>query len=71
MPTHQAASLHAKCIVVDERYTLIGSANFTARGQTRNVEAGALIDDPRFASRLLVQFNGLIGGALFKRAAPR
>lgn len=26
-------NLHAKCVVVDDRLTLIGSANFTGRGQ--------------------------------------
>ena len=44
-------SLHAKCVVVDERLTLIGSANFTDRGQTRNIEIGVLIDDAAFARR--------------------
>ena len=57
---HEGASLHAKCVVVDGEHTLIGSANFTDRAQTRNVEAGALISDHRFATRLIDQFQGLI-----------
>ena len=44
-----AASLHAKCVVVDARWTLITSANFTGRGQERNIELGVLIDNQAFA----------------------
>ena len=62
---HEGASLHAKCIVVDGEHTLIGSANFTDRAQTRNVEAGALISDRRFAARLIDQFHGLINAGHF------
>ncbi|HMR73755.1 MAG TPA: DISARM system phospholipase D-like protein DrmC [Polyangiaceae bacterium] len=50
------ASLHAKCIVVDERKALVTSANFTDRGQTRNIEVGVLIDDAAFAKQLLEQW---------------
>lgn len=57
---YEGASLHAKCVVIDGEHTLIGSANFTDRAQTRNVEAGALISDRRFAARLIDQFQGLI-----------
>lgn len=46
------ASLHAKCVVVDGRWSFITSANFTNRGQTRNVEVGALLDDATFAESL-------------------
>ena len=54
------ASLHAKCIVVDEERTFITSANFTARGQTRNIEVGVLIEDPAFARKLAAQWRGLV-----------
>src|SRR5262249_901124 len=37
------ASLHAKCIVVDDLRALVTSANFTDRGHTRNIEVGVLI----------------------------
>ena len=33
---HDWATLHAKCIVVDDERSFITSANFTDRGQTRN-----------------------------------
>ena len=51
------ASMHAKCVVVDERWSLVGSANFTDRAQTRNVEVGVLLDDALFARELLRQFH--------------
>lgn len=59
------ASLHAKCIVVDLARTLITSANFTDRGQTRNVELGVLIEDRDFAARVAAQWRSLFeSGAL-------
>lgn len=59
------ASLHAKCVVVDERWSLVGSANFTDRGQTRNIEVGALLDDVSFAQALLRQFRGAAAAGVF------
>jgi len=61
------ASLHAKCVVVDQRYALIGSANFTQRGHERNVEAGVLIDDEDFACRLVAQWRSLIDSGAMTR----
>jgi phosphatidylserine/phosphatidylglycerophosphate/cardiolipin synthase-like enzyme len=54
------ASLHAKCIVVDHEQTLITSANFTDRGQTRNLEVGVLIRDALFAQSLEQQWFNLV-----------
>jgi phosphatidylserine/phosphatidylglycerophosphate/cardiolipin synthase-like enzyme len=54
------AVLHAKAVIVDARYTLLTSANFTEAAQQRNIEAGALFDDPRLAARLSQQFNQLL-----------
>ncbi len=53
-------SLHAKCVVVDYQYSLITSANFTDRGQTRNFEAGVGIEDQTFAASLVRQWHNLI-----------
>jgi phosphatidylserine/phosphatidylglycerophosphate/cardiolipin synthase-like enzyme len=53
-------SLHAKCVVIDHHLSLVTSANFTDRGQTRNLEAGVLIDDPAFARALERQWSNLI-----------
>jgi phosphatidylserine/phosphatidylglycerophosphate/cardiolipin synthase-like enzyme len=59
------ASMHAKCVVVDERWSLVGSANFTDRGHTRNVEVGALVDDAIFAREVLRQFHAARDLGLF------
>jgi phosphatidylserine/phosphatidylglycerophosphate/cardiolipin synthase-like enzyme len=63
------ASLHAKCIVVDDERSLITSANFTDRGQTRNIEAGVLIEDAGFASELAAQWRQLVSEGLVTRYA--
>ena len=65
--TGEYASLHAKCVVVDAQRTLIGSANFTSRAQTRNVEVGVLVEDRRLATNLLEQFGGLVRAGDFQR----
>lgn len=51
------SSMHAKCVVVDRRLSIVTSANFTDRGQTRNVEVGVEIEDPQFAEHLVRQFR--------------
>lgn len=61
------ASLHAKCVVVDEELTFVTSANFTDRGQTRNIELGVLIRDPELARTVLTQWNLLISDRLVER----
>jgi phosphatidylserine/phosphatidylglycerophosphate/cardiolipin synthase-like enzyme len=53
-------SLHAKCVVVDERWSLVTSANFTNRAQTRNIELGVLIDDEPFAQKITGQWRALV-----------
>jgi phosphatidylserine/phosphatidylglycerophosphate/cardiolipin synthase-like enzyme len=57
-------NLHAKCVVVDDRFALIGSANFTHNAQARNIELGVLIDDPMFARDLSRQWMGLVEAGL-------
>jgi phosphatidylserine/phosphatidylglycerophosphate/cardiolipin synthase-like enzyme len=53
-------SLHAKCAVIDGREALITSANFTWRGQYRNVELGVRIQEAAFAKRVEAQFSRLV-----------
>jgi len=53
-------SLHAKCVVVDDTQAFLSSANFTDRGQDRNIEAGVLLHDELFARTLAQQWMGLI-----------
>jgi phosphatidylserine/phosphatidylglycerophosphate/cardiolipin synthase-like enzyme len=67
---NSTASLHAKCVVVDERRTLIGSANFTDRGQTRNVEIGVLIDEAAFAREVVLQWQGLVNQGFVEQCVP-
>jgi phosphatidylserine/phosphatidylglycerophosphate/cardiolipin synthase-like enzyme len=61
------ASLHAKCIVVDECKTLLTSANFTEAAQLRNIEAGVFIADESFAHSLTRRFKALIANGLQQR----
>ena len=63
------ASLHAKCLVVDAKWSLITSANFTNRGQTRNIELGVLIEDGDFATRVLAQWGSLVEAGLLEQVA--
>ncbi len=60
-------SLHAKCVAVDSRRAFVSSANFTLRGQDRNIETGVLIDDPNFAVQLDRQWMSLIEGGFVLR----
>lgn len=46
------ASLHAKCIVVDEQYAFVSSANFTERGQKRNIELGVRVEGRHLAGAI-------------------
>jgi hypothetical protein len=65
---HVAVSMHAKCVVIDHEYTLITSANFTDRGQTRNIEAGVAIEDRGFAASLERQWFNLVDAGVVVRA---
>lgn len=58
--------LHAKCVVVDDEVALVTSANLTGAAQHRNIEAGVLVRDPAFASRLRQQFDALIAAGLLR-----
>jgi phosphatidylserine/phosphatidylglycerophosphate/cardiolipin synthase-like enzyme len=57
-------SLHAKCVAVDGKRALVSSANFTLRGQDRNIETGVLLHDVAFASQLERQWRSLIDEGL-------
>lgn len=61
------ASLHAKCVVVDDETSFITSANFTNRGQSRNIEAGVLIEDVHFAEQLAGHWRQLVSEGLVLR----
>jgi len=63
------SSLHAKCVVVDERVAFISSANFTEAAQVRNVEIGALIRSESFARQLGGRFVSLAEQHLLQRVS--
>ena len=60
-------SLHAKCVVVDERWAFVTSANFTEAAQERNIEAGVLLDHPRLAGALVGRFHALRDAGRLRR----
>jgi phosphatidylserine/phosphatidylglycerophosphate/cardiolipin synthase-like enzyme len=64
------ASLHAKCIVVDDSRAFVTSANFTEAAQERNIECGVLVNDPHFGRALRDQFESLVTTGGLKRV-PR
>jgi phosphatidylserine/phosphatidylglycerophosphate/cardiolipin synthase-like enzyme len=64
IPGPPYCSLHAKCVVVDGARAFVSSANFTQRGQERNIEVGVLIADPSFASYLAGQWLALIDAGI-------
>jgi len=53
-------SLHATCVVVDETHVMVGSANFTQRGHSRNLEVGVRLEDPALAAALTQQLERLV-----------
>jgi hypothetical protein len=61
------ASMHAKCIVVDDARALITSANFTSRAQSRNIEVGVLVEQASFAKELAEHWRALFKQELLAR----
>jgi len=61
------ACLHAKCVVVDDERAFVTSANLTEAAQSRNIEAGVLLEDAVFARTLRRQFESLINRGVVKR----
>jgi len=59
--------MHAKTVVIDRKLAFITSANFTGAAQSRNIEAGVLLRQPRLAARLHGYFEGLIGTGVLRR----
>ena len=44
IPSHAEADLHAKIILVDRKYALVGSANLSLRGLMDNHELGLVVE---------------------------
>lgn len=51
------SALHAKCIVIDDRAAIIGSANQTYHGLTGNIELGVVLRDPTSIREVLDMVN--------------
>ena len=60
-------SMHIKTVLVDRERWLVTSANFTDRGQTRNFELGALLDEHETAESVSHWFEALVGNGLFRK----
>jgi phosphatidylserine/phosphatidylglycerophosphate/cardiolipin synthase-like enzyme len=46
VPPHDQADLHAKIILIDRKYALVGSANLSLRGLMDNHEIGLVLEGP-------------------------
>ena len=57
----------SKAHVVDDERSLITSANFTDRAQTRNIEAGVLIEDRGFSEELAGHWRQLVSEGLVRK----
>ena len=64
------AVAHAKCVVADNRYLFVSSANFTEASQSRNLEAGVLVDSTTLARRMVDFLEGLIRERRVRQAWP-
>lgn len=60
------AALHAKVISVDQKQTLITSANLSYHGQQGNIELGTLVESSKIAKQLDDVFTKLIFGKVFE-----
>lgn len=61
------ASLHAKCVVIDDEAALVTSANFTEAAHDRNIEVGVLVRDADFVRALRGQFESLLARGTLRR----
>ncbi len=60
------ACLHAKCVIVDEQFLFVTSANFTEAAHERNLEAGILLKDQSAAKGMKLQFERLVQSGQLK-----
>ncbi len=56
-----AGKLHSKSMIIDDKYILAGSMNFSRSGETKNDENMLIIENPRFATFYRDYFNYLWG----------
>lgn len=66
-PADEYGIQHSKVVIVDSSIALVTSANFSDAAAHRNLEAGVLIRDPEFASKVRQRFTSLrASGTLIK-----
>jgi phosphatidylserine/phosphatidylglycerophosphate/cardiolipin synthase-like enzyme len=53
--------LHAKIIIIDEKFLVIGSHNLTSNAFTRNLETSVILEIPQGQDRFQQFFNNLYG----------
>ena len=58
---HHQPTLHAKFLLIDDRYLILGSHNLTHRAMDYNIETSLLIDDPDIVLYYKLLFNNLYG----------
>ncbi len=51
------ATLHTKAMIVDSRWSFVGSMNIDPRSANLNTEMGVLVDSPELAAQLRAQFE--------------
>ena len=56
-----AVTTHAKMVVVDQRFCLVGSHNLTQSALGRNHEISVMLDNPRLAGELTTYVESLLG----------
>lgn len=49
-------SMHAKCVIIDDTHTLVGSANFSRRAMGANIEVGVVVRERGFVRRMIGQW---------------
>ncbi|WP_341771154.1 phospholipase D-like domain-containing protein [Pseudomaricurvus hydrocarbonicus] len=62
----QTSTLHTKLIVIDSRYSFIGSLNLDPRSIVINTELGILVDSPELANALLDDPISIFGKVVYK-----
>jgi phosphatidylserine/phosphatidylglycerophosphate/cardiolipin synthase-like enzyme len=62
----QRASLHAKCVVVDNRDVFVSSANFTEAAHHRNIELGLVFRSEATAASITGFFDGMLRSGLLE-----
>jgi cardiolipin synthase C len=60
------ASLHSKAVVIDQRYSVIGSMNLDLRSQLKNSEVALLIRSPALAQQATRQIDGTLASAAYR-----